>query len=354
MKITVLADNGVAATAVAYHLLLKNPEIDPRKLATASCPLGFSATSPSRFEFPRDLGLSSLPRTEPVKTKPFGFDSKIRNRTRRHAYLGVNSITVEPPGSGKTSFATDFGPSMTDAELVDHIRSSDEVYLVYAQGPHGAHLARTLRNWVSDADANPEYIFAPYGDPLMHENFRIALDNATTEADLETESVPSLIKQYFEYNYLLNSIPIMSATSNAALGRDVGNALSRDFLQILFHLREHSGIDLPFFVKSITSWKGTGRYEGTVSFGWGDGPNPEDPTVSHLKEQGLADITPDNKVVITDDGRKLLDAIHADCCDIDQKHRLKEWMKLGEATARVKIDQYVNTFFGKQLRHLDI
>jgi len=308
----------------------------------------------SAFEFPRNLGLSSLPRTEPVRTKPFGFDMTIRTRKRRSAYLGVNDISEETTDDGKKYFSTALMGTVSDAELAEAVRMSDRVYLVFSRRPRGAHKARILRNWVSAHEVDPTYTYVEYGDPIEHDNFRIALENPVNGIDLEAKSVPSLIEQYFEYNYLLNSLPIMSATSNSAIGRDVAGALSREMLQILFHLRDHSGIEFPFFVKSIVNWKGTGRHEGTVRLGWGDGSTADDPSVELLVKQGLAEITQDNKVVITEDGRRLLEAIHPDCRDIDQNHRLKEWMTLGEAAARGKIDQYVKTFFGKQLRHLKV
>lgn len=353
MKITILSDVNVAATAVAYFLLQKNPDIDRSSLATASCPLAFSTNT--GFEFPRNLGFSSLPRTEPVKTKPFSFDSTIGGRTRRDAQIDLQHIAEETiTGSGSKFFSSAFRRLLPDTDLVEQIRTSQQVFLVYSQDPHGAHKARILRDWVSQHGINPEYTYVEYGDPIDHHNFQTALENPLSQPDLEAKSTPSLIEQYFEFNYLLNSLPIMTATSMKALGRNVGNALSHDLLQILFHLHGHSGIDLRFFVRSLVNWRGTGRHEGTVQFGWGDGSTTDDPSVSLLEKEGLADIRDDKRIVITDDGLKLLGAIHPDCRDVDQKHRLRKWMTLSEAAARGKIDQYIKTFFGKQLRHLKI
>lgn len=355
MKVSVLADNGTAALAVAHVLFEKYPEIDRKQFTYANCPLTYSVLS--NFEFPRDLALSSLPITAPVKSKPFVFEETAQGRTRTivraNAWQNCRNLELnERNGSGGVGFMLDFERALSPEDLAEEISTSDKVFLAYPKGSAGAHVARILRNWVSSHGVFPDYIFIEYDDILKFDEFVKSVGSPVTDPNLEEASVPSLIDQYFKYNYRLNSIPVMRATSMKALGRDVANALSSDMLQILYRLREMSGASYSEFSQALYRWRGTAETGSTVSIGWGQGKEKDDPSIDFLEAQGLAMVAPDRRVEITDDGLALLAAIHPDCCDADQAIRLSKWKMLDEAVARKKIDQYVKTFFGKQLRFM--
>lgn len=55
---------------------------------------------------------------------------------------------------------------------------------------------------------------------------------------------------------------------------------------------------------------------------------------------------------LADRGRRLLDLMHKDCFDPDLAMRINEWGRDWPAS-EPRIERYIRTFFGKQVRYLD-
>ena len=104
----------------------------------------------------------------------------------------------------------------------------------------------------------------------------------------------------------------------------------------------------------MQEWAGTGRYRHEAGFGpWGlGGPASRLQIMKDLGRAGLADTANPRRIAVTDLGLRFLDMLHPDSEDRDLPFRLHAWTFLPEDVAGPKVDRYLRTFFGKQIRHL--
>lgn len=159
------------------------------------------------------------------------------------------------------------------------------------------------------------------------------------------------IKDYFDFNFNINSMGILGATLKLS-GVDQNKFfLSKYTLQFLYKLQE---IDKPRtegeLISVMNKWKGTGKYENNVGLGT---EVSRSEIISSICNSGLLHIN-GNQIVKTEKLDVLLANLHKDCKDLDLPFRIHNWKEEDCMSAFSKINTYIEKFFGKQKRRLEI
>lgn len=155
----------------------------------------------------------------------------------------------------------------------------------------------------------------------------------------------SKVKEYFDYNFNIHSAYILGQCLTVAGINHPNYVMSKNSLLTLHYIRTKRTISMPDLLMVFQeNWKGTGKYAVT-SLG---SIVSRTEILFTLIEAGLLTKL-HNDLELSDKGHAFLNMLHPDCCDLDLPQRIEQWMILG-STAYPKIDKYVRTFFGKQMR----
>jgi len=319
-------------------------------------------SSSSRFfSYPRGNSWSDYPVVKPISSK-LGTKNEIGNDGWRMAIISDDGSFEHIEESLKREQAIKF---LKEADDVVYLvfKPQDSAYGEYYETP-----------------VNP-YVFLSnvMGEPYANEDRTVLLINRTDgislysgQADLSNHEVLSmntgpygklldyaLVKNYFDYNYNVNSLAIIGETfrKTATKTKWPDIPFDKSTLQLLYFFRRKSSTDISNILDAIDCWPNeTGRYDNKIiglCF-----PGHRYVIISRLIENGL--IAADRwgseydagPCSITPKGEKFLEALHPDCEDPDQPFRLDAWCNEGLSTAKPKIDRYIRTFFGKQKRFL--
>jgi hypothetical protein len=154
-------------------------------------------------------------------------------------------------------------------------------------------------------------------------------------------------KSYFDLNYAANALAVFGKLLRS-LGMPAQEShLSKYTLQLLYWFADqdqpHSESQV---CHSLSHWKGTGKYHST----WNKMGSPASMSeiINNLIKTGLVQAW-SNRVVISPQGRRLIEALHPNCRDSDLLYRLDEWCNQGLSVSKPKMDKYIRTFFGRQL-----
>lgn len=162
-----------------------------------------------------------------------------------------------------------------------------------------------------------------------------------------------LVKRYFDYNFMLNSQAILSRAYRAATARK-GDFISKYQLQLLYWLRKSGSISYIKLIECMDrKWTGTGRYNRShlcdeLTSVIGTAASNKN-IIEGLGDMGLISRI-DHQVEITPSGISFLNLLHPDCEDSDLPFRIGLWMQQPFEQAKLKIDRYLNTFFGRQMK----
>lgn len=158
-----------------------------------------------------------------------------------------------------------------------------------------------------------------------------------------------LVKRYFEWNWNVNALAVLSdAARRAGVAKDAP-PLSKYALQLMYAMRDLGPTSDGNLVSIMTQWAGTGTYKSTENQASSLGSVASRVQILvNLIESGLLNRTL-RDLTLSDRGRKLLDLLHPDCQDADLPFRLDAWCSKG-VKSKTNIDRYIKTFFGKQLR----
>jgi hypothetical protein len=236
---------------------------------------------------------------------------------------------------------------------LNSVELADVVYVAIDGGSSGFHTRQRILEWLAARSGS----FQVKHIVLMSmaaDSAYLAVKSAGDIPDLDDRAKLSVVRRYFDYNYLLNAYPIMGMTSEKALGRRLEWPLTKHELQVLYHVRQIGRVSDGRLFDDMQNWKGTGRYS---SNGWTDyygigNPASRYDIMGNLVKQGLLVRPKIACLDISTDGLRLLDALHPDCHDPDQVLRLYSWAQLPLDEAKSKINRYIRTFFGKQKRFL--
>lgn len=159
-------------------------------------------------------------------------------------------------------------------------------------------------------------------------------------------------KRYFDWNWNLNSISILGLTlMYAGCENHTGTHLSKYALQLFHYILEFEEPQTHAqLIKTMTAWKGTGKYPisdkfGSVASRWA--------LINLLSDLRLIETLDNDKVYITSTGRMFSWLLHKDTKDFDLPSRIEQWCGNGLESSKASIDSYIKTFFGKQLKLLN-
>ena len=155
-------------------------------------------------------------------------------------------------------------------------------------------------------------------------------------------------KRFFDFNYNVNALALFGACLRTVGVDTEGYGLSKYGLQLLYALKGASPLTEAQVFRMMDQWPGTGRY-GPSGLG---SPASRSTILEGLIEAGLLERT-ERLISLSGRGNDFLGLLHPDCQDQDLPGRLNEWQSQWPES-RGKIERYLRTFFGKQLRFRSI
>lgn len=164
------------------------------------------------------------------------------------------------------------------------------------------------------------------------------------------------LKKYFDYNFNLNSFALLGKAyyqvdNEIDKGEQYNNFgflfISKYMLQTLYFIRNEQQESRTYtegeLFSEIYNWKGTGKYQIRASLG---NEASRSSILKNLLDLKLLSIQA-GKVTITLKGVKFLHNLPKDCQDYDLPFRLEHWSKLPWEEGKLKIDNYLFSFFKK-------
>lgn len=173
-----------------------------------------------------------------------------------------------------------------------------------------------------------------------------ALDIPTSTADplFQTWLNKGEAKRFFDFNYNVNALALFGECLRAVGVDTEGYGVSKYSLQLLYALKGASPLTEAQVLRLMDQWSGTGRYAPS---GLGS-PASRSTILEGLIDTGLLERT-ERLISLSGRGNDFLGLLHPDCQDQDLPARMNEWQSQWPES-RGKIERYLRTFFGKQLR----
>jgi hypothetical protein len=342
-KIVLICEKPSLAKYVIDELYFVEPEMDHAAFAIGWASEFYLLNS--AFRFKRGESYSSFPLVREPEYKEIDFDGRYLDAEKCMA--AKRGISSDQAGRRTTAF-----DAVIDMqEFVACVRNADVVYIAIDPCASGYHAQLRVRRWLSDLGGAFEVKHIQLFS-LTSADIHVGVRDADEIPDLETKAKLSVVRRYFDYNYLLNAFPVMGMTFEKAFGKRFRWPLSKHELQLLYFLRDRKRLSDGQIIHEMSRWRGTGRYDRKGGYDDGMGnPASRATILDNLVKQGFLERA-SGKVVISEQGKRLLDFLHPDCEDPDQVLRIYEWAQLPVEVAKSKIDRYVKTFFGKQKRYL--
>lgn len=154
------------------------------------------------------------------------------------------------------------------------------------------------------------------------------------------------IKRYFDSQYNTNSFGIFGSILSSM---GISNHMSKYGLLLLYILKSLEPKKEGEIVHLMSKWQGSGKYQGK---GFGSVTSRLQ-ILNNLVDMGFVE-RKDTLYRITDKGQEFLSLLHKDCYDPDLSFRISEWEAMPVEIAKGKINRYINTFFGKQKKKLNL
>jgi DNA topoisomerase IA len=346
MKIVLITEKPSLGKCVIQQLLDMHPDLDIDAFSMGYT--GFHMHLNSAFAFPRGEAYSTFPKTGEIGYREFSFTD-----TRHIHHLPKRGIIINCEAEGRTDHFPLWSQTLSHEEFVSDIMQADIVYFAVDPGPSGFYAQLRTVEFLSEFNHKLDRRHLVLFD-LTDESIRNGIREAGPLADLRERSHMSMIRRYFDYNYMHNAFPILGLTAQRALGRPLESMLTKHELQVLFYLRGHSGLKDGTLLAAMRRWVGSGRYtrDADIYFTGVGSPATSHGIVKNLINERLAERVGKTGIEISEEGRRFLDFLHPDCEDVDQVFRIHEFSKMPEEEAKAKVDRYIMTFFGKQKRYL--
>lgn len=158
-------------------------------------------------------------------------------------------------------------------------------------------------------------------------------------------------RRYFDYNYMINALPVFSVLLKKAGAPEGTNHISKFMVQLLFKLAD---IDTPMterdIQKMMDKWVGSGKYSPSRM----GNALSRFAIVEGLEKTGLITRTKEDCVsflTVSQRGYDLMAAMHKGMRDPDLPQRLEMWSREWPES-RPAMEAYIKTMFGKQRRAL--
>lgn len=168
------------------------------------------------------------------------------------------------------------------------------------------------------------------------------------------EIVYGKMRRYFDWNWNVNSLGVFGKTMSMAGAAKESGPLSKYALQTLYFVAKRGQISSGAIIDAMENWKGSGKYSIDVSRPGFGSPGSRSRILQNCIDAGFIetnDSGSENKIAPL--GSRLLGLIHPDCEDPDLPFRIDQWCLDGSTSSKEKIDRYIRSFFGKQIRFLN-
>lgn len=290
------------------------------------------------FQYPRGLKHSDFPHLATVKMKlndsqdqePFASLTKILVFSQREqAYLKNNPIQ----------------------QMIEVLQSADQIIFA-CDGDYSSVVAfhHLLKETLGEEKALLSHQ-AIVLQVLTAQGIQHAVNRGLTTHDDWYVSAREygLAKQYFDYNFNLNSYAVFG-DALAQVGFDrVQVHLSKYLLQVLYFMARHEGEfkrEAELYIR-MSEWVGTGKYGPSANGTLGSVISRTE-IIMRVSELGLIE-NRDHSLFLSAQAKALLSYLHPDCCDLDLPFRIYDWCQDFEQS-KPKMDRYLRTLFGKQKR----
>lgn len=220
-------------------------------------------------------------------------------------------------------------------------------------------MERMLELLAPERDAT-DYDVAVFNGGLDEASIRRVLSDLRRPSDerFVAMSNAAQVKRYFDYNFNVNSLPILGNLYRSIAGTNDPVLISKYMVQLLLFVVKH-GDEGTLNGDWLANWKGTGKYkpEDNEWFMSGIGsPASRLQMMKQLEELELIQACATKSVYgmayrCTPMGLVFAGRLHKDCSDPDLPFRLQEWMGQPFDEIRPVIDKYLLTFFRRQKRH---
>ena len=155
------------------------------------------------------------------------------------------------------------------------------------------------------------------------------------------------IKRYFDYNFNMMSNIIFNDLIRHVESKNGGETFTKYQMMVLHLLSKNSGLTRYEFLEFLYEYQGTGKFtteDGRI------GTHMSRPMiVEHLVNLGFAEIEKE-KIRVSEKGQCFLSLLHDKTFDPDLHLRLEDWGLNFTEDNFSKIDRYLKTLFGKQIR----
>lgn len=294
-------------------------------------------TSP---KIPRGLPYSSYPIIAESSFKPNG--DRLSGGAFCTSYR-VNGGIVEKPSG------------LSVQQTSDLINRADQIMCMPDFDYRGAWGLNQLLEMLSPDLCKEEFDVIRLVGGYTEDQCQFAVNNPIKSSSTEYQVLINAgrVKSYFDYNFTINSLPILGNLYRSIFNTTDPVFISKYALQAIIYLSENDGESEGAIHSRFcsTKWEGSGRYQRsdlTYLDGIGS-PASRHEIQKQLIAHGLIYQTGRN-LYLTQPGRDFVSQLHKDSKDFDLPFRLNHWMKMPFDQAKLKMDSYLKSFFGKQKR----
>jgi len=274
------------------------------------------------FDIPRDLPISSVPMIADLKLKP-------RKRPAQE----------------------DGTPSIFDRDFEAMAAGADHIVCATDCDPQGARNFLDLVNHYNTPFALSEMSWTSVIFRTAEEYRNVIKRDMRADSPFLTKAAGvGWAKQYFDYLYLINALPVFGQALRAVGYAEDYTFLSKFSLQTLFTIQRRK--DGPFGQSAILMMM-KGNHSSSRESPIGT-PISMGNIFFQLRDAGLIEQINDDGAFkalyqLSDRAHRLLSLMHKDCFDPGLAARLQDWGETWPAS-KPQIERYIRTFFGKQKR----
>ncbi|MBI6882681.1 hypothetical protein [Pseudomonas putida] len=318
----------------------------------------------SGFDFPRTLRYQDLPLVETPRYKCRAFGSGL-NAPVPKVWVkgddGVFSLDMEFDLEGLIELLAR-ATSVTYCDIMDYQPITTFHLFLQVFMPLKCDEVHEVVNIGDDAPWNGKYLTH---EQMMERESSIA--RTTEDPVYKTLLSEGMAKKYFDYNFHLNGNVVLGDlyrkvsrvihperfTQDMILGElyrkgrgvSVPVRFTKNMILMLYVIRDNQCSERNL-LQLMCDWMGAAVHSERSSIG-NVVSRPQ--ILKNLADLGLIRCDP-GAVVLTELGLAFIASLHKDCYDPHLPRRLMEWRLSGFDASKSKIDRYIKTFFGKQIR----
>jgi hypothetical protein len=308
------------------------------------------------FRYPRNLAMRDYPWAGEPAYEPFAFGASGPKGSL--AFMSPRFGFVSEPGGGPVLEPARFPAQIPEpvdpgGEAARRLRTADIVYV--AVDP-GASSTLALDRCLDFLGVDPRRVAILRLFSLSSAHIRTALADPARIADpwYAHDLAAAGVRRRFDYAYQVNALALHGQAMRAAGAETNAQPPTKYGLQLLYDMHGGSLRTEGELVHDMGSWEGTGSHRDLrdehgyrPSLG---GTASRHQILHGLTETGLTEWRGERHVAVSTLGLRFLSLLHPNSRDRDLPFRLEAWKTDPDGTA--KVDRYIRTFFGRQIRFL--